>query len=296
MTVTSTLRKNTKKLTLNNGQKIPVVGFGTWKATGEGEAYKAVKTALQNGYRHIDTAEHYHNEEEVGKGIKDSGVNREEIFVTTKLWNVDHKKVREALELSLKRLGLDYIDLYLIHWPLSIDPVTNEPYKDWDYVDTYKELQKVMKTTGQIKSIGVSNLSINQLERLLNDEEVTVKPVVNQIEAHPLLTQPDLYDYMASKDIKIEAYSPLGSVNSPLFKNETIVHIAHKYGVEPANVLISWAVQRGTIVLPKSTTEHRIISNLNTFRLHRDDFETLNNLSLKYGIKRTNDPAWYNFE
>lgn len=285
------LHKNTDILTLNNGTKIPAVGLGTWQATEKGAARNATKVALENGYRHIDTAAIYGNEEEVGQGIKDSGVPRSEIFVTTKLWNSNHKKAAEALETSLSKLGLDYVDLYLIHWPWSEDPETKAPYKDWDFVDTYKELQKFVKT-GKVKAIGISNFTLKKVQRLLADPEVTVKPVVNQIEAHPLLPQEELTEYLKKNDILIEAYSPLGSTNSPLFKNQTIVAIAEKNKVEPAQVLVSWAVQRGTVVLPKSVTDSRIISNLETFKLSDEDFKTLNELSSKEGVVRTCDPSW----
>ncbi|KAG8203640.1 NADPH-dependent D-xylose reductase II,III, partial [Candida africana] len=290
------LQVNTDYFTLNNGNKIPAVGLGTWQATNEDEAYRAVLAALKNGYKHIDTAAIYGNEEQVGKAIKDSGVPREELFVTTKLWNADHKNIEEALETSLKKLGLDYVDLYLIHWPASIDKSTNKPYTDFDYVDTYRGLQKVYKNSKKIRAIGVSNFTKKKLERLLSSEGVDVVPAVNQIEAHPLLTQPELYDYLKEKGIVLEAYSPLGSTNSPLFKNETIVKIAEKNGFEPAQVLVSWAIQRKTVVLPKSVTESRVISNLKTFTLPSEDFETLNKLSEKDGVVRTCNPAFNNFD
>lgn len=289
------LKNNTDIITLNNGDKIPAVGLGTWQATEKNAAYNSVKAALQNGYRHIDTAAIYGNEEEVGKGIKDSGLPREEIYITTKIWNGDHKKAEEALNTSLKKLGLEYIDLYLIHWPVSSDPETKEAYNDWDYVDTYKELQK-LKASGRVKAIGVSNFSVKNLEKLLADKDITIKPVVNQIEAHPLLTQPELTQYLKKNDIVIEAYSPLGSTNSPLFKNETVVNIAEKYQAEPAQVLVSWAIQRDTVVLPKSVTESRIIANLKTFKLSDEDFETLNKLSQKDGAVRTCNPPFNNFD
>ncbi|EGW31833.1 uncharacterized protein SPAPADRAFT_62446 [Spathaspora passalidarum NRRL Y-27907] len=287
------LKANTATITLNDGTKIPFVGLGTWQAADRDEAYNATLAALKNGYRHIDTAAIYKNEEYVGEAIKDSGIPREEIYVTTKLWNTDHKRAKEALETSLKKLGLDYVDLYLIHWPVSTDPATGENYKDWDYVDTYKALQKLYKeSNGKIKSIGVSNFNKERLERLLSDPEVTIVPAVNQIEAHPFLPQPELYDYLKEKNIIIEAYSPLGSSNSPIIKNPAIVSIAEKNGVEPAQVLISWAVQRNTVVLPKSVTEARIISNLKTFTLSDEDFATLNKLAEVEGVNRICNPGW----
>lgn len=286
---------NTKTYTLNNGTVIPAVGLGTWQASEEGAARNAVKVALENGYKHIDTAAIYGNEEEVGQGIKDSGVPREEIFVTTKLWNADHRDPASALETSLKKLGLDYIDLYLIHWPVSWKQGTNETETDWDYVDTYKALQKLVGS-GKVKAIGVSNFTKKKLQRLLADPEVTVKPAVNQIEAHPFLPQPELYDYLKENDILIESYSPLGSTDAPLLKDATVQEIAKKNGVEPAALLISWAVQRDTVVLPKSVTDARIITNLKTFTIPSEDFETLNHLAEKVGINRTCNPPWNNYD
>ncbi|KAI3405671.1 GCY1 [Candida oxycetoniae] len=287
---------NTKKITLYNGNKIPAVGLGTWQATEDDVAYKSVRTALKNGYRHIDTAAIYKNEEQVGKAIAEAGIPRNELFVTTKLWNADHKKVEAALDESLKKLQLDYVDLYLIHWPVSINPETNKPYTDHDFVDTWKALQKLYKKGEKVKAIGVSNFTIKKLEKLLNADGVDVVPLVNQVETHPLLTQPELYDYLKSKNIVLEAYSPLGSTDSPLFKNEVVVDIAKKNKVEPAQVLVSWAIQRDTVVLPKSVTESRIISNIKTFTLSKEDFEALNNLSDKFGVVRTCNPPFNNFD
>lgn len=285
-----------EKYTLNNGTVIPAIGLGTWQLDNRHEFYDSVKCALKNGYRHIDTAACYKNEEYIGKAIKDSGIPREEIFITTKIWNDRHKDVAKALDESLEKLGVEYVDLYLVHWPVSIDPKTGKPYDDWDYVDTYKALQKLYKESGKIKALGVSNFTKKKLERLLNDPEVDVVPVVNQIEAHPLLTQDELYKYLEEKNIKIAAYSPLGSAHSPLIKNETILEIANKNGVDAGQVLISWAVQRKTIVLPKSVKESRLISNLKTFILSDKDFETLNKLSEKYGVVRTCTMEYNNFD
>lgn len=285
------LRINTNVLTLNNGKNIPAIGLGTWRAKEKGVAAKSVEAALRNGYRHIDTAAAYHNEEEVGQGIKASGVPRSDIFVTGKLWNTSHGDVEGALNTTLKKLGLDYLDLYLMHWPFNIDGDRKATPEEYDYLETYKKMQKLVGT-GKVKSVGVSNFTKPILQKLLADKEVTVKPVVNQIEAHPLLPQEDLKAYLTEQGIVIEAYSPLGSSGAPLFKNETITAIAEKNNVEPAQVLISWAVQRGTVVLPKSVKETRIISNLKTFTLSDEDFSALNELSEKDGVTRTCDPIW----
>ncbi|CAK7898090.1 glycerol 2-dehydrogenase (NADP(+)) [[Candida] anglica] len=284
------MTKNTQTVKLNSGAIIPVVGLGTWQATEKGAAANATKVALENGYRHIDTAAIYGNEEEVGQGIRDSGVPRSEIYVTTKLWNKDQRNAEEALNTSLKKLGLDYVDLYLIHWPRALK-ADGEVDTEWSYIETYKSLQKLL-SSGKVKSIGVSNFSKSKLQKLLADPEVTVKPAVNQIESHPLLPQHELHDYLKEQGIIAEAYSPLGSTGAPLFKYETVTKIAAKNKVEPATVLISWNVQRGAVVLPKSVTDSRIISNLETIVLPDEDFEELNKLADKEGIVRTADPKW----
>jgi glycerol 2-dehydrogenase (NADP+) len=284
------LHKNTDTITLNSGHKIPVVGLGTWQASEKGAAANAVKVALQNGYRHIDTAAIYGNEEEVGEGIRALGVPREEIFVTTKLWNRDHARVPEAIATSLKKLGLDYVDLYLIHWPLKFDD-KGEPEFEWNVNDTYKELQKLVKL-GQAKLIGVLNFNQKKLEALLADPEVTIVPAVDQIEGHPLLPQDDLLAFLRLKGIHAEYYSPLGSTGAPLFKYAAVTRIAEKNGVTPAQVLVLWAVQRNVIVLPKSVTDERIISNLETFKLADDEVAELNTLAEKEGTNRTCNPIW----
>lgn len=281
---------NNQYLTFNDGNKIPAVGLGTYKATEPGSAYNSAKVALANGYRHIDTAARYGNEEEVGKAIKESGIPREEIFVTTKLWNADHDNAEAALDLSLKKLGLDYVNLYLVHWPVGNADLTKPAQpQDYTYIEVYKQLQDFVKQ-GKVKSIGVSNLTKLRVQALLADEGVYIKPVVNQIEAHPLLPQPDLKEYLDQENILIEAYSPLGSAQSPLFKNDTIVSLAKKNNVEPAQILVSWALQRNTVVLPKSVTEARVISNIKTIDLSEEDFDTLNKLSQKDGVVRTCNP------
>jgi glycerol 2-dehydrogenase (NADP+) len=287
------LTKNTSDYTLNNGVKIPAVGLGTWQSA-KNDAYNATVTALKNGYRHIDTAAIYGNEEEVGQGIIDSKVNRKDIFVTTKLWNADHKQIDQALQTSLDKLKLDYVDLYLIHWPVSTDPETKEVYPDWNSVDTYISLQKLVNA-GKVRAIGVSNFTLQKLQKVFDHPEFKIMPVVNQIEAHPLLKQQELFEFLNKHNILIEAYSPLGSTNSPLFKNKTINEIATKNNVEPAQVLVSWAIKRGTVVLPKSVTDSRIISNLETFDLSDEDFSTLNKLEEIDGTVRTCDPGFNDF-
>lgn len=290
-TNTMSLHVNSKVYALNDGNKIPAIGLGTWRASERGVATISVASALKNGYKHIDTAAAYGNEDEVGAGIKASGVPREEIFVTTKLWNTAHDDVEGALDSSLEKLGLDYVDLYLIHWPICVSGDKPAKPEEFDYLETYKKVQKLV-ATGKVKSVGISNFTKHKVQKLLADPEVTIKPVVNQIEAHPLLPQEELKEYLTEQGIVIEAYSPLGSHGAPLFANPTIKAIAEKNNVEPAQVLISWAVQRGTVVLPKSVKESRIISNLKTFTLSDEDFATLNKLSEVDGVVRTCAPVW----
>lgn len=291
----SNLTKSTTVYTLNNGVKIPAIGLGTWQSE-KGKVGDAVRTALQAGYRHIDGAAIYGNEEEVGQGIVESQVPRDEIFLTTKLWNTQHKEVEKALDESLNRLKVDYVDLYLIHWPVAQDPKTEKEYPDWDYLDTYKELQKVYKNTKKVRAIGVSNFTQKQLERLLADKDVDVVPAVNQIEAHPLLQQPELYQLLKKNNIRVEAYSPLGSTEGSIRELDEVKKIANDLGITPAQVLVSWNIQRGDVVLPKSVTPERIQSNLLTLELPKDVFDELNALGKKHGTNRTNVPPFFDFD
>ncbi|KAK3352545.1 NADP-dependent oxidoreductase domain-containing protein [Lasiosphaeria hispida] len=253
--------KNTAKtFKLNTGDQIPAVGLGTWQSK-PGEVGKAVEAALRTGYRHIDTAFAYGNEKEVGEGIRASGVPREEIWLTTKLDNPWHKRVAGGIDSSLKNLGTSYVDLYLMHWPCSTDPDDNgKVYPDWDYLDTWRDMQTLVGT-GKVKNIGVSNFGIKNLERLLNDPGCKIVPAVNQIELHPGNPSPKLVAYNKSKGIHSSGYSPLGSSDSPLSTNETILSIAKEKGRTPAQVLLLWGVQKGWSVLPKSVTESRIKAN-----------------------------------
>ncbi|RKP30029.1 Aldo/keto reductase [Metschnikowia bicuspidata] len=204
------------------------------------------------------------NEAEVGQGIKDSGIPREQIF-----------KVEKALLDSLRKLKLDYVDLYLMHWPYAVDKATGKRVESIDFVNMYKDMQKLLK--------------------LLADPEVTVKPVVNQIELHPLLPQDELVKWLKDRDGQVEAYCPLGSLKAGLLYNKIICKIAEKYGATADQILISWGVQRGTIVLPKSVTESRI-SNLKTVVLSDEDFKELNELHKKEGIRRVLAPSWNDFD
>src|SRR5699024_3692666 len=243
-------------ITLNNALKMPQLGFGVWQVPEEKVAV-VVKKALNVGYRSIDTAKVYENERGVGEAIADSRIPREELFITTKVWNSDHgyENTLKAFDSSLEKLGLDYIDLYLIHWPT--------PKYD-DYIDTYKALEKLYND-GCVKAIGLCNFTVEQLQRILN--ECDVKPVLNQVECHPYLQQTELKEFCLKHDIYVEAWSPLHqggkALNDPL-----IQEIAKKHGKTTAQVIIRWHLQSGVIVIPKSVTPARIEENFNVF-----DFE-----------------------
>lgn len=256
-------------ITLNNGLKMPQLGFGVWQVKNE-EANEAVAKALQTGYRSIDTAMIYKNEEGVGKAIKEAGIPREELFITTKVWNSDQgfDNTLRAYEESLERLGLDYVDLYLIHWPT--------PEFD-QYIDTYKALEKLYHD-GRVKAIGVCNFEIEHLDRLL--KECDVKPVLNQVECHPFFAQNELKDYCAKHDIFVEAWSPLHQ-GGEVLQNESIKNIAEKHGKTPAQIVLRWHLQNNTIVIPKSVTPSRIEENFNVFNfeLTANEMNEINNLN-----------------
>lgn len=252
-------------ITLNNGLKMPQLGFGVWQVSDE-QATPVVKKALEVGYRSIDTAMIYGNEKGVGRAIKESNVPREELFITTKVWNADHgyENTLKAFDASLERLGLDYIDLYLIHWPT--------PKYD-QYVDTYKAMEKIYKD-GRAKAIGVCNFDIEHLERLLNECEVV--PVVNQVERHPYFQQRELQDFCEKHHIIIEAYSPL--MNGKDVLNDSVVkEIAKAYGKTAAQVILRWHLQTGVITIPKSVTPSRIEENFDVFdfELTAEDMEKM---------------------
>ncbi|MGG0410230.1 aldo/keto reductase [Peribacillus simplex] len=238
-------------ITLHNGVKMPQLGFGVFKVKNGNETVESVKKAIEVGYRAIDTAAIYENEEGVGQAIRECGVPREELFITSKVWNTEqgYETTLQAFDESLNRLGLEYLDLYLIHWP----------GKD-KYLETWKALEKLYKD-GKVKSIGVSNFHVHHLENLLANSEV--KPVVNQIELHPLLTQVEIRDYCAKHEIKVESWSPLGRGN--LLEEPTINHIAKKHGKSSAQVLIRWHMQHDLVVIPKSITPSRIEENAQVF-------------------------------
>lgn len=255
-------------VTLNNGLKMPQLGFGVWQVE-DNEAASAVEKAIQTGYRSIDTAMIYKNENGVGQGIKNSGIKREDLFITTKVWNADqgYDNTIRAFDESLERLGMDYVDLYLIHWPT--------PEFD-DYVDTYKAMEKLYND-GKVKAIGVCNFDVDHLQRLL--DECDVKPVLNQIECHPYLAQKEVKEFCAKHDIFVEAWSPLMQ-GGDVLKDEVVQSIAKKHSKTPAQVVLRWHLDNHSIVIPKSVTPSRIEENFDVFdfELNTEDMQKLNEL------------------
>ncbi|MEC2054846.1 aldo/keto reductase [Peribacillus psychrosaccharolyticus] len=260
-------------VTLHNGVKMPQLGFGVFKVKNGSETVESVKKALEAGYRHIDTAAIYGNEEGVGQAIRESGIPREELFITSKVWNTEQgfEKTLQAYEDSLKRLGTEYLDLYLIHWP-GTDK----------YIDTWKALEKLY-TDSRVRAIGVSNFHVHHLENLMNHTEL--KPVINQIELHPRLSQLEIREYCKKHDIKVEAWGPLGQGN--LINEPTINHIADKHGKTAAQVMIRWHLQNDIVVIPKSVTPSRIVENTQVFdfELSLDEMNQIDSLNLgeRYG-------------
>jgi len=266
-----------KVFELNNGKRIPSVGLGTWESE---KSEEAVKIALNAGYRHIDCAAVYGNEDKIGKALKESGIKRDNLFITSKLWLTEFKpeKVEKACRKTLSDLKLDYLDLYLIHWPIAIDEETSEPrpHLHINVSDTWKEMEKLVDQ-GLVKSIGVSNFNIASLKKLLG--YCRIKPVVNQVELHPFLRQDDLLEYAKEVNIHLTAYSPLARNKDPsIAEDGTILKIASKYDKTPAQVALNWAVQRGTSVVPKSENEGRIKENFEQFELSEEDMNLINQI------------------
>ncbi|MYZ40406.1 aldo/keto reductase [Streptomyces sp. MnatMP-M17] len=269
-------------LTLNNGIEMPQLGFGVWQVP-DAEAVKAVATALESGYRSIDTAAIYGNEEGTGQAIAASGIAREELFVTTKLWNSDqgYESALRAFDTSLEKLGLEYVDLYLIHWPRP-DAGT--------YVDTYKAFEKI-HADGRARAIGVSNFLPAHLERLIG--ETSVVPAVNQIELHPQLPQAGSRAFHAEHSITTEAWSPLGQ-GKGLLEVPTVVAVARKHERTPAQVVLRWHLQLGHVVIPKSVTPSRIQENIDVFGFELDADDLAAFAALDEGRRLGPDPATFN--
>lgn len=260
------MKNLTDSFLLNNNISIPCIGYGTWQTPSDGTTRECVKNALKAGYRHIDTAFIYGNEKEVGEGIKESGVKREDIFLTTKHWVTErgYEKTIAAVEKSLELLGTDYIDLYLIHWP-AVEKISS----DWKTInaETWKGFEKMYKD-GKIKAIGVSNFEKKHIDALLETAEI--KPMVNQLEFHPGYTQWENIKYMQSLGILVEAWSPLGS--GAVLNNERLKEIAKKYNKDTAQLCVKFALQLGILPLPKSTSPLRMKTNAEVF-----DFEITEN-------------------
>ena len=247
-------------ITLNDGNKIPAVGFGVFLVPNDGPAYEAVSQALKAGYRHIDTAAAYFNESDVGKAVKDSGIPREEIFITSKLWLQDYgyEAARKGLETSLEKIGLDYVDLYLLHQPYG------------DVAGAWKALEEAKKE-GRIKSIGVSNMTPTIWKEFV--PQFGTMPAVNQVECNPFFQQRELRALLDEADVKIEAYQPLGHGDEALLSHPVIVKLAEKYGKNPGQIILRSEIQEGLIVLPKSTNPERIAGNIDIFDFELEDSE-----------------------
>ncbi|KIY62645.1 Aldo/keto reductase [Cylindrobasidium torrendii FP15055 ss-10] len=290
---------------LSSGYDIPLIGLGTWQSKPE-EVVNAVHSALEAGYRHIDCAWGYGNEKDVGEGIRKSGVPRSEIFITSKLWSTYHRRVEECLDQSLTNLGVDYLDLYLIHWPVPLNQNGNHPMiptlpdgtrdvdKEWKLSDTWKQLEALV-AKGKIRSIGVSNFSEYNLEKIL--PTATIVPAVNQLELHVFNPQHKLLAYLKSKNIIPQAYSPLGSTGSPLLKDEDIVSISEKHSLSAADVLLGYLLAKQIVILPKSVTPARIVANFKgaqeaLSKLTPEDVAKLDGLAAAGKQKRFITPPW----
>ncbi|ANZ33100.1 aldo/keto reductase [Staphylococcus carnosus] len=256
-----------------NGNKMPIVGLGTFRVENDEQAKEAVQYAIENGYRSIDTAMIYENEEKVGEGIKagleSTGLKRSDLFITSKLWLDDYgrKNVADAYQTSLDKLGLDYLDLYLVHWPGMDEEVM---------IDTWKGMEDLLKDN-KVKNIGVSNFKPHHFETLLS--HASVKPVIDQVEFHPYLTQEDLRKYLQAQHIQMESWSPL--MNAQILEDDTVKKIADEVGKSPAQVIIRWNIQHDVVVIPKSVTPSRIKENLDVFDFELSDsqMEQLDNLN-----------------
>ncbi len=266
---------------LNNSVKMPYFGLGVYLSKDGDEVINAVKWAIETGYRHIDTASIYKNEEGVGEGIKQSSVSRDEIFVVSKVWNGDqgYDTTLRAYDASLKRLDMDYLDLYLIHWPVA-----------GKYKETWKALEKIY-AEGRVRAIGVSNFMQHHLEDVLTDAEVV--PMVNQMEFHPYLVQQDLVDFCNSKGIQYEAWSPM--MQGKIFNMDEFKGLGEKYNKTIAQIVLRWNLQKGVVTIPKSSKKERIISNADifNFELSQEDVALLD--SMHKGQRFGPDPDNFNF-
>ncbi|MDM5197887.1 aldo/keto reductase [Fictibacillus enclensis] len=255
---------------LHNGVRMPWLGLGVYKAEDGQEVINAIQYALEAGYRSIDTASFYKNEEGVGQALMESGVPREELFITTKVWNTEqgYETTLQSFEESRKKLALDYVDLFLVHWPVS-----------GKYKDTWRALEHLYKD-GKVKAIGVCNFEIHHLEDLLGDCEIV--PMVNQVEFHPRLTQKELLSYCKDKNIQLEAWRPL--LKGEIFDEPVLVELAKKYEKTVAQVILRWDLQNGVVTIPKSVNKERIYQNSDIFdfELSREDMEQIDTLNTNH--------------
>jgi 2,5-diketo-D-gluconate reductase A len=265
-------------ITLNNGVEIPQLGFGVYQIPPEQTA-EAVRTALEVGYRHIDTAEMYGNEAEVGQAVRESGVPREQVFVTSKLNNSFHRRddALRAFDGTMAALGLDQVDLFLVHWPL--------PTIDVDYVETWKAMEEIY-AGGRARAIGVSNFNPHHLRRLFAETEV--RPAVDQIEVHPYLAQDDVRAFCKEHEIEVEAWSPIAQ--GKVLSDPVITRVAERYGRSPAQVVLRWHLQRGDIVFPKSVNRARMEENFALFDFSIDDEDMVELTALDRGERTGPDP------
>lgn len=266
---------------LHNGVKMPWLGLGVYKVENGDEVIHSIHKAIEVGYRSIDTAAFYQNEEGVGQAIKDAGIPREELFITTKVWNDKHgyENTLQAFEDSRQKLGLDYLDLYLIHWPVKEK-----------FVDTWRALEKLYKD-GYVRAIGVCNFKNHHLEDIMSNCDV--KPMVNQIEFHPRLTQSEVLSFCKANQIQVEAWAPL--MRGRIIDNPTIVSIAEKYGKKPSQVVLRWDLEQEVVTIPKSVHENRIRENADIFdfQLEESDIQEIN--SLNKNERTGQDPDNFNF-
>ena len=271
------MKSLTDAFTLINGCEIPCVGFGTWRVQGGETAVNAVSKALQAGYRHIDTAAYYKNEDSVGEAVRKCGIAREEVLITSKVWDRGYKEALSSFDRALNKLQMDYIDLYLIHWPANA-----KVYKNWQEVNagTWQALVEMYKK-GRAKAIGVSNFLPHHLEPLMGFDVV---PMVNQIEYHPGYMQKETVDYCREKNIVVEAWSPLGS--GRVLSHPKLMEIAQKYGKSVAQICIRWCLQKGTLPLPRSVTPGRIEENAKVFdfEISPEDMRAINDIEREEGF------------
>lgn len=277
--------KTQEIITLNNGVEMPTLGLGVFRVEDYKELVEAIKTAIVVGYRSIDTASIYGNEEAVGEGIRQgiaaAGISREDLFITSKIWNEDMRseKVIEAYQTSLDKIGVDYLDLYLIHWPVAEH-----------YVAAWQEMEKLYAAK-KVRSIGVSNFQVHHLEELTKHSTVT--PVINQVEYHPLLTQGELKDYLTKKNIQMEAWSPL--MNGEILQNDLILALSQKYGKSAAQIILRWDLQNGVITIPKSTNADRLLENRAVFDFALTEEEVASITALNQNRRIGPDPDNFEF-